>query len=216
MGKKKGIPGLSFSWKRAVGLSQLQSKISRKSGIPLSRAGRQRKIGAATGCCFPALLLVGLAGAFGAFGIRTAMAQDAKCDWAVEKKADAMTDIDRCIINSPSAKIALAVDKQRVIFLTGSPYRNDSLQIRVDDSPALYLGDIHSTEAFKDRARVAVRQIMQGSRIRTRYSDYPVGKDGDAPICNLPQLIRDCGAPLDRIMDTRSQSEIIRDTLNKR
>ena len=41
------IPGLSFSWKRAVGISQLKQKIARKAGIPITKAGIQRKIGAA-------------------------------------------------------------------------------------------------------------------------------------------------------------------------
>jgi hypothetical protein len=48
--KKRGIPGLSFSWKRAVGLSAAQGKLSRRLGMPLSRAGRQRKAGKAVGC----------------------------------------------------------------------------------------------------------------------------------------------------------------------
>ncbi len=37
--------GLSWSWKRASGLSGLKNKISRKIGIPLTKGGRQRKIG---------------------------------------------------------------------------------------------------------------------------------------------------------------------------
>lgn len=41
------IPGLSFSWKRAVGIFQLKQKIARKTGIPTTKAGIQRKIGAA-------------------------------------------------------------------------------------------------------------------------------------------------------------------------
>ncbi|MEJ0022647.1 MAG: hypothetical protein WDN76_03825 [Alphaproteobacteria bacterium] len=40
-----GVPGLSFSWKRAIGLSSLESKISRKTGIPLTRSGREKKMG---------------------------------------------------------------------------------------------------------------------------------------------------------------------------
>jgi hypothetical protein len=64
MGRKKGIPGLSFSWKRAIGLSGAKSKISRSIGVPLTRSGRQRKIGRATGCCVPtAFILIGLGGA---------------------------------------------------------------------------------------------------------------------------------------------------------
>jgi hypothetical protein len=58
--KKKGIPGLSFSWKRATGLSRAKSKLSRQIGVPLTRSGRQQKIGRATGCALPfALILVG-------------------------------------------------------------------------------------------------------------------------------------------------------------
>jgi hypothetical protein len=43
--KMKLGPGLTFSWKRAIGLTWLKQKISRKTGIPLTRSGRQRKIG---------------------------------------------------------------------------------------------------------------------------------------------------------------------------
>ena len=40
-----GVPGLSFSWRRAIGLSSLESKVSREIGIPLTRSGRERKLG---------------------------------------------------------------------------------------------------------------------------------------------------------------------------
>ncbi|MDR3502346.1 MAG: hypothetical protein P4L79_07160 [Legionella sp.] len=35
-----------FSWKRFLGISALKAKISRKIGIPLTKSGRQRKLGA--------------------------------------------------------------------------------------------------------------------------------------------------------------------------
>lgn len=47
MGRKYGF---SFSWKRALGLSAAKAKLSRRLGIPLTRAGRQRKVGRALGC----------------------------------------------------------------------------------------------------------------------------------------------------------------------
>ena len=34
-----------FSWKRFVGISAAKSRISRTIGIPLTRSGRERKIG---------------------------------------------------------------------------------------------------------------------------------------------------------------------------
>lgn len=43
--KSAGIPGLTFSWKRALGISQAKQKIARETGIPMSKSGLERKIG---------------------------------------------------------------------------------------------------------------------------------------------------------------------------
>lgn len=40
-----GIPGLSFSWKRALGITQAKQKFARQTGVPTSKAGVERKIG---------------------------------------------------------------------------------------------------------------------------------------------------------------------------
>ena len=61
-GSNTGIPGLSFSMRRALGISQAQAKLSRQIGIPLSRSGRQRKVGRSLGCCWVLLAPVGVAG----------------------------------------------------------------------------------------------------------------------------------------------------------
>ena len=39
------IPGLSFSLKRALGITQVKQKIAKATGIPTSKAGLERKIG---------------------------------------------------------------------------------------------------------------------------------------------------------------------------
>ena len=39
------IPGLTFSWKRALGITQAKQKISRKTGVPMSKSGLESKIG---------------------------------------------------------------------------------------------------------------------------------------------------------------------------
>lgn len=49
--KRKGIPGVSFSAKRAIGITGAKQKIARKTGVPTTRSGRQRKMGAAMGGC---------------------------------------------------------------------------------------------------------------------------------------------------------------------
>lgn len=41
------IPGLSFSLKRAVGISTLKQKVSKATGIPMTKQGLERKIGGA-------------------------------------------------------------------------------------------------------------------------------------------------------------------------
>lgn len=47
MAKKSSfkIPGLSFSWKRALGITGAKRKIAKATGIPTTKAGRQRKVG---------------------------------------------------------------------------------------------------------------------------------------------------------------------------
>lgn len=41
------MKGLSFSWKRAVGISGLKTKVARATGIPTTRQGVERKVGKA-------------------------------------------------------------------------------------------------------------------------------------------------------------------------
>lgn len=82
MGRRKGIPGVSFSWKRAIGISAAKGRLSRQIGIPLTRQGRQRKVGQAMGCCAPfvaMLLAAGIAGA-GLASIGDAMAHSGGLD----------------------------------------------------------------------------------------------------------------------------------------
>jgi hypothetical protein len=41
----KIFPGLTFSWKRAIGVTAAKRKISRATGLPLTRQGRRSKLG---------------------------------------------------------------------------------------------------------------------------------------------------------------------------
>lgn len=40
-----GIPGLIFSLKRALGITQAKQNFARQTGVPTSKAGVERKIG---------------------------------------------------------------------------------------------------------------------------------------------------------------------------
>lgn len=44
---KNDMRGLTFSLKRAIGISGLKTKIARKTGIPTTKQGLERKIGQA-------------------------------------------------------------------------------------------------------------------------------------------------------------------------
>lgn len=39
------IPGLSFSLKRALGVTAVKQKIARRTGIPMTKQGLERKVG---------------------------------------------------------------------------------------------------------------------------------------------------------------------------
>ena len=38
--------GFTFSWKRFIGITQAKQKIARETGIPMTKSGMERKIGA--------------------------------------------------------------------------------------------------------------------------------------------------------------------------
>lgn len=122
-----------------------------------------------------------------------ALAVSAPGDWVVRRTVDPVTDKPSCMISSASAKLALAVDAERVLFVTRSAYTRDGLTIRVDDLEPIvmdYRG--RSTAAHKDHARRALEQIKAGSRIRVSFRDYPESQQGHAAIADLPALIASC------------------------
>lgn len=43
--KKSSIPGLSFSWKRALGITKAKRKIAKATGVPTTKSGRRAKAG---------------------------------------------------------------------------------------------------------------------------------------------------------------------------
>lgn len=51
-----------FSWKRFLGITQVKRNISRKTGIPLTKSGREQKIGrmVTKGCMGNLVLLIGI------------------------------------------------------------------------------------------------------------------------------------------------------------
>ncbi len=43
--RKKLIPGLSFSWKRALGITSAKRSWAKFTGVPTTKSGRRNKLG---------------------------------------------------------------------------------------------------------------------------------------------------------------------------
>lgn len=39
------IPGVTFSWKRAIGITKVKQQIAKETGIPTTKHGLERKVG---------------------------------------------------------------------------------------------------------------------------------------------------------------------------
>lgn len=60
MSKKFKVPGVSFSAKRALGVTAAKRKIAKATGIPTTKQGRQAKIGrmaTGSGCLLPVIVV---------------------------------------------------------------------------------------------------------------------------------------------------------------
>lgn len=42
---KNKIPGVSFSWKRALGITSAKQQLAKETGIPTTKAGFEKKVG---------------------------------------------------------------------------------------------------------------------------------------------------------------------------
>lgn len=63
-------PGLSFSWKRALGITAARQRFARRTGFPTTRGGMERKVGRevfkGVGCLLPMLVFLLIAILIGA------------------------------------------------------------------------------------------------------------------------------------------------------
>ncbi len=111
------------------------------------------------------------------------------CDWKVTRdRTNPMTDKRECTILSPSARIGFSVQGDLVIIAAASKSYLPDLTVRVDDNAPIYLAGRDEGAAVKQ----VLQQIQSGHRIRTSYRDYPSDREGEAEVCNLPQLIASC------------------------
>jgi hypothetical protein len=114
------------------------------------------------------------------------------CDWAVTKRVDPMTDMTTCTVMSPSAKVVFyrEGDSRPNVIAPSAYYQRNGLRIRIDDNPAISMG---SNAWDRQKALDALLpQMKTGARIRTSFLDYPSNQAGDAPLCNLQELLDSC------------------------
>lgn len=113
------------------------------------------------------------------------------CDWEVSKRTDSMTDATICTVSSAQAKIAFyrhGTDRPNVIAT--SAYPRPYITIRVDDNEAVRMG--RDGWARTRALDALLPQLETGQRIRVRVQDYPEWMEGDALICDLPELLSSC------------------------
>ena len=55
-----GIPGLSFSYKRAIGVTSAKRSFARATGIPTTRSGRRAKAGRMMGCLISVIAVIAI------------------------------------------------------------------------------------------------------------------------------------------------------------
>lgn len=119
------------------------------------------------------------------------------CDWQVKRTVDPMTDEAKCLITSPTSKLAVGTRGNDVTFVIGGRMPRDSFMVRVDDRPALLMTDRGlSTGAFEDDARRLLAELQTGTVVRTQHTRWPDRQqvNSEAPICTLPALIQSCMA----------------------
>lgn len=117
------------------------------------------------------------------------------CDWQVARSVDPMTNKAQCTITSATSHLGVGVRGADVTFVIGGRMPRDSFKVRIDDHPA-HLVTVRgtSTEAFEDDARRLLADLQTGTTVRTQHTRWPdrVQVDSEAPVCNLPDLIRSC------------------------
>lgn len=103
---KKG----GFSWKRLTGVTKVKQKISRKTGVPLTKSGRQRKIGGmiykGKGCLVTILLIIGILSII-TIAMKNAYSENTDVDsgnWAIQQWTSQMD-------SSKSVQASLYADK---------------------------------------------------------------------------------------------------------
>lgn len=114
MAKKKfRIPGFSFSWKRASGLTSLSQKIARTTGVPTTKEGRRRKFGP-----FGIFALLGLFRA----------AHNSQPSPRPASSADVMTSCLGCLVGGGLLSVLAVAMSGGFIVLMGSIQKSNESQ----------------------------------------------------------------------------------------
>ncbi|HML94178.1 MAG TPA: type VI secretion system-associated protein TagO [Thermodesulfobacteriota bacterium] len=167
-----------FSWKRAVGLTKLKGKISRKTGIPLTKSGRQRKIGkmitGGRGGCLVTLLLATFICTAGyvAFGETEDTGK-----WQISRDHSSMDDSKRVVLGLPAENIISGYLQtyQPTLIIRCQENKTDLyVNIGVSPNPELGLYNQHTVRIRLDDGKPFSERWSQSTSGDTLFAPQPI------------------------------------------
>lgn len=131
---RKGIPGLSFSWKRALGVTAAKQRFARRTGIPTTRQGRHAKLGrgmvSLLGAIFTAVVSL--------VGVGVSWACKKVAEKQKEKAEEEMARREyQALKNISEGKPANFGDLTKSVYVTKPPMTADINQVPEDYKPQL-------------------------------------------------------------------------------
>lgn len=114
---------MSFSARRVFGVSAAKGRLSRQIGIPLTRSGRQRKIGRAAGCCVPLAMMIAAVGVLSSVAAFASNPASKPASPPLKLKADAPDAARRAFEASEKLRKEVAREGAKLITLATEKLR---------------------------------------------------------------------------------------------
>lgn len=98
-------------------------------------------------------------------------------DWSLECKKDIMTDVVWCRADKGNLVVFYSPETDFLVSLSGDKYPGSLMSIRVDDGRVVSANEKHGFT--KQQSREVLKSIKDGSKVATRYVDWPYNKNTD-------------------------------------
>lgn len=196
-GTNTGIPGQSFSWKRTTGVTKLKQSIARQTGIPTTKAGRQRKIGKmATSGCAGTILFIAALIAIATLILITAFAATTSGQSKRQQRPPAHKPTTKALSDDEIDKLPFAAPievrtgyhrmKDPAVFVTlrndGSNLTIKSIGVIVLTIDSIKMKPTHVYDLVFSFA-IPITPKNTGEAVVTNKDDYSIGSDIDLARC---------------------------------